>query len=205
MAEEKSEKEARTGDWWGGDPEGAGGNSSNEVRVVGAHLYFYSAVNGKSILTLNEELKKLEVRQMAQAAENGENPSPIKLHIHSYGGSIFAGISGMEAIRRSVVDVHTIVDGAAASAATFLSTAGARRFMNRDSYMLIHQLSSGAWGKYEEFKDTMKNLDELMALIKRIYADRTRVPAAELDDILKHDLWFPSRKCLEYGLIDEIL
>jgi ATP-dependent Clp endopeptidase proteolytic subunit ClpP len=132
-------------------------------------------------------------------------PYPIKLHIHSYGGSVFAGIAAMDTITNLGVDVHTIIEGSAASAATFLSLAGSHRIMSRNSYMLIHQLSSGYYGKYEDIKDDVENLDELMTMIKRIYNERSSVPQNKLDEILKHDLWFSSKKCLKYGLVDEVV
>ena len=29
-------------------------------------------------------------------------------------------------------------------------------------------------------------------------------PASHIEELLKHDLWLDSKKCLEYGLVDEI-
>lgn len=204
MSKEKKESGAtKELGWWGADPKDGDGKSG-EIKVVGSSLYFYSPVTAGSALSLNEELKKLEVKLRTQAVENGTDPAPIQLHIHSYGGSIFAGISAMEAIRQCSVPVTTIVDGAAASAATFLSTAGHRRIVNKNAYMLIHQLSSVMWGKFQEFEDEMKNLNELMDMIARIYRERTGIPPRKLKRILKHDLWFNSAKCLKYGLVDEI-
>ena len=71
--------------------------------------------------------------------------------------------------------------------------------------MLIHQLSSGLWGKYEEMKDDMKNCDRLMDMIREVYLEHTNIPKKKLDGILKHDLWFDAEQCLEYGLVDEII
>ena len=52
--------------------------------------------------------------------------------------------------------------------------------------MLIHQLSSGMWGKYEELKDDMKNNDLLMQTIKNIYLKHTKVPKKKLTTLLKN-------------------
>ena len=70
--------------------------------------------------------------------------------------------------------------------------------------MLIHQLSSFFWGKYEEFKDEKQNLDKIMEMIKKVYAEYTKIPTKKLEEILKHDLWLDADQCLEYGLVDEI-
>jgi ATP-dependent protease ClpP protease subunit len=71
--------------------------------------------------------------------------------------------------------------------------------------MLIHQLSSGTYGKYNELEDDMENNKHLMATIKEIYKEYTRVPMKKLDEILKHDLWFDSQTSLKLGLVDDIV
>ena len=71
--------------------------------------------------------------------------------------------------------------------------------------MLIHQLSTGLWGKYEELVDDFKNASMFMERIQEIYKQRTKIPTKTLKEILKRDLWFDSETCLKYGLVDEIL
>ena len=71
--------------------------------------------------------------------------------------------------------------------------------------MLIHQLSSGSWGKMDELEDEMENLKELMRRIKLIYKNKTKIDKKNLDEILKHDLWWDSKKCLKMGLVDKIV
>jgi len=140
-----------------------------------------------------------------EAMVQDREPANLYLHIQSYGGSIFAGMAGMDEIIKSIVPVHTMVDGCCASAATLLSICGKKRLINRHAYMLIHQLSSFMWGKYEEFKDEMQNLDKIMGMIKKVYAEYTKIPMSKLEEILKHDLWFDANECKEYGLVDEII
>ena len=45
----------------------------------------------------------------------------------------------------------------------------------------------------------------IMKKIKEIYEQYTKIPRKQLADILKHDLWWDAKTCLEYGLIDEII
>ena len=37
-----------------------------------------------------------------------------------------------------------------------------------------------------------------------IFRQGTKIPKRKLNQILKHDLWFDAKKCLEYGLVDDI-
>ncbi len=71
--------------------------------------------------------------------------------------------------------------------------------------MLIHQLSTIFWGKMDEFDDEMRNLNKLMELIKNIYKNHTKVPNNQLDEILKHDIWWDSQKCIDNNLVDDII
>ena len=182
--------------------------SSDKDQVTSANnrVYFYSEVTRPKILTLNKSLKNLEISMMNKAtALQTAALGDIYLHINSYGGSVFAGFSALDYIRTSQVPVTTIIDGCAASAATMMSVVGQHRMMHEHSFMLIHQLSAGSWGKYEELKDDMANNDLLMKTIKDIYVKYTKIPQKELAKMLKHDLWWTAKTCLKYGLIDEII
>ena len=185
--------------------ENAASDDNNQVTFKDNRLYFYSEVTRSKNLTLNKSIVELANYYAAIGTNLSTEPANLYLHINSYGGSVFAGLSSVDYIINSKVPVTTIIDGCAASAATLMSVVGHRRLMHRHSYMLIHQLSSGMWGKYEELKDDMENNENLMKVIKDIYIKHTNIPKKELDKILKHDLWWDAKTCLKYGLIDEII
>ena len=185
--------------------ENAASDDNNQVTFKDNRLYFYSEVTRSKNLTLNKSIVELANYYAAIGTNLSTEPANLYLHINSYGGSVFAGLSSVDYIINSKVPVTTIIDGCAASAATLMSVVGHRRLMHRHSYMLIHQLSSGMWGKYEELKDDMENNENLMKVIKDIYIKHTNIPKRELDKILKHDLWWDAKTCLKYGLIDEII
>jgi ATP-dependent Clp protease protease subunit len=86
-----------------------------------------------------------------------------------------------------------------------MSVVAEKRYIHRNSFMLIHQLSSGMWGKFEELKDSIENCEILMQTIRDIYGKHTQIPKKKLDEILKRDLWFDADTCLKYGLVDEII
>ena len=70
--------------------------------------------------------------------------------------------------------------------------------------MLIHQLSSGMWGKMQELEDDHENNRALMEKIIDIYKEHANIPKNKIKDILKHDLWWNVDNCLSYGLADEL-
>ena len=185
---------------------GSGGSGGGNVRVVENTIFYYADVTEQSALDLNQALYEVDAKLRNTQNILGPDFGPhLKLRINSYGGSLFAGLAVLDTIRNLKSEVYTYVDGAAASAATIISIAGKKRFTGKHSMMLIHQLSAGNYGRYSELEDDMENNRRLMKTIKDIYKQYTKVPMKQIDEILKHDLWFDSTKCLELGLVDQVL
>ena len=175
------------------------------VDVVDNVIMFYGEVSEKNAKLLNKALRAVDKDLQVFKVKYDTSPPPIKLHINSYGGSVFAGFSTVDVILNCKTPVHTYIDGSAASAATLISVVGDKRFIYEHSHMLIHQLSSAMWGKFEDFKDEMENLDLIMTKIKKIYKERTNLSMRQITEILKRDKWFDAEKCVEIGLVDEIV
>ena len=187
---------------------GAQPDGNKPEKFISVHenkIYYYSNVNRESAVELNKKIGELESKSLTMSKTLDIDTPSIKVLINSGGGSITAGISSMDTILRCKVPVETYVDGFCASAATFLSVVGDNRFMSRNSYMLIHLLSTSFWGKYSEFEDEKQNLDLMMTTIKNVYKKYTKVPMKKIDEILKHDLMWDAETCLGYGLVDEII
>jgi len=182
--------------------------ASDDSRVSAEHntIYFYSGVTRQDNLTLNKLLKSTGQKLAnIQNVYKLDEPPKINLHINSYGGSVFAGFGSVDYIRNCEVPVVSIIDGCAASAATIMSVVATERLMHEHAFMLIHQLSSGMWGKFEAMKDDMKNNELLMKKIIGIYEEHTNIPKSKIKDILKRDLWWDAKTCLKYGLVDDII
>jgi ATP-dependent Clp endopeptidase proteolytic subunit ClpP len=179
--------------------------ASGNIKISENKIFFYSDMTEQSALELNHLLHDLDQRLRTVSTTFEDYKPHIKLHINSFGGSLFAAMAVVDTIRNLKSDVHTYIDGAAASAATIISVVGKKRYIGKNSMMLIHQLSTGAYGKFSELEDDMENNKRLMQSIKNIYKQYTKVPMKKLDEILKHDIWFDATTCLEYGLVDEVL
>jgi len=179
------------------------------VKVQGSDVYFHCDVTPENVLEFNLKLKKLEIDLVKKHLDVGlDHIKPeIRVFIHSDGGDMHSGLSAMDCIRsmrRS--KVRTIADGVCASAATFMLLGGRTRYMTKNSYVLIHQLNlDGTWGKYEDFKDQMENLDNFMNKLKEIYSEETSIPIEMMGDVMKRDIYFDSKKCLELNIVDSIL
>jgi len=176
------------------------------------HIYFYDEVNTKSILTMNKFIKALNIRLLLLKADmeikyDSHIDLQIYLHINSCGGYITDALSGVDAIRNSKIPVTTIIEGVAASSATLLSIVGAKRQITQNSSMLIHQLSGHYDGTHQQMKDDLQNSTYLEEICNKIYLENSynKLKKKVLAESLKHDLWWNSSKCMEYGLVDEIV
>jgi ATP-dependent protease ClpP protease subunit len=192
--------------------------SSNEI-------HFNASINSKSISTLITKLLHMEEqilkktktlkRKIDKLEEDKDDiscvikisvePQPIKLFITSHGGLVYQVFSAIDTIQGLKVPVHTYCQGIVASAGTLLSLAGKRRFITENSYMLIHEIRAGTWGKFTHMCESMENSKQLMDHIKEYYVKRTKLTAEELDEQLKKDVTWNAKTCLEKGLVDEII
>ena len=176
------------------------------VEVDENRVYFYAPVTDSTVLELIKILRALDIEMQVLALRLKIGKVPIELHIHSGGGDLFAGLAAVDVIQSLKSPIHTFVEGSAASAATLMSLAGDKRFMFKNSFMLIHQISSlMVHGTHEQFKDEFENQQKLMDKIRQLYIDRSEMTSELIDEILIRDLWLDADKCLEYGLVDKIV
>jgi ATP-dependent Clp endopeptidase proteolytic subunit ClpP len=179
-------------------------NADKKIERDNNHIYFYSEVDRESIYDLCALIREAEEECILTSLKLNIDDVPIYIHISSFGGSIYAAFTAIDIIQSCKVPVYSIIEGATASAGTLISVVAKKRYIRPNAYMLIHQLSSGCWGKMNEIEDEFQNLKELMEKIKDIYKDNTKIPKKELNELLKHDLWLNCDKCIQYGLIDDL-
>lgn len=175
------------------------------VERSGSRIFFYSEVTRDSVLLLNKHLIDLSARLMTLAFSHEIEVPPILLHINSHGGSLLDAFAAVDYIKNCRTPVHSIIDGNAASAATIMSVVAKKRYIHKHSYMLIHQLSSNMYGKFEEQIDDFHNAKIFMDRIYEIYTQHTKIPTKTLKEILKRDIYFDAKTCIKYGLADQII
>lgn len=144
---------------------------------------------------------------------------PIELVFNSPGGSVFAGMDLFDFIQELRRDGHyvtTATRGYAASMGGILLQAGNKRVMGRESYILIHEVSTWAGGKVGDLEDEVKFLQRMSERIVDIFADRAQLAAengtaskpitkAQLRSNWKRrDWWLDSTEALKLGIVDEL-
>jgi ATP-dependent protease ClpP protease subunit len=188
------------------NPSNGSSDFYGDITVSDNHIYLYRGITPRAVMEMGVAIKTIS-QQIVNMVTDLDLPSapPIHLHINSGGGCAFSGLAGASHILNSDIPVFTYVEGSVASSATILSCVGAKRFITEHSFMLIHQISTGVWGTYENLKDEKESMDALMEMLESIYLKHTGLKKKQLKDLLKRDLWMNPKKCLELGLVDEII
>ena len=169
-------------------------------------LYFYNDVNTESALVVNKTLSDL-ARQLliAKITFDLQETPHIKLHINSDGGEVFGALSIVDRIQASKVPIHSYAEGLVASASTLISVSCHKRYIRKNTILLIHQVRSWFEGTYEDFNDEKQNMDLIMKVVKGIYLKHTKFTEDELNTLLKRDLYLNAEDAIKYGLADEII
>lgn len=175
-------------------------------------FFLYDDINLNSVNKILKAIKAAEntwkdfLLEFTEILESA-TPKPIKIYINSNGGDVFAAIPLIDAICNSKIPIETYVEGIAASAASLISLCGHKRFITKNSFMLIHELRSGIEGTYSDIIEEKSNCDKLMKVIKNLYLDKTngKLEKKTLNKILKKDMLLSSQECLDLGLVDKIL
>ena len=141
--------------------------------------FLYSDVTISSVMNLLKFIKKAEKRWNAFLSDYKDildtttaKPQPLKIYINSNGGELFAAIPLIDAIRNSKIPIHTYIEGLAASAASLIAMAGHKRYITKNSFMLIHELRTGVEGTFSNVMDEHENCTKLMGVIKKLYIER---------------------------------
>lgn len=171
-----------------------------KVETVHNNIYFYCSVTRKTSLQLNMKLEEVQQNILNHKIHENE----INVYIQSGGGELFAGISSMNYIENMNVHVNTIVDGFVASAASLITLGGHTVYMQKHATLLIHQMTTGFYGKFEEFMDEVDNSKKSMKMIQDIYKEKTKIPEKELEKLMKKDIYLDGDECKKYKIINYI-
>ena len=174
------------------------------------HIYFRTDI---TIETIDELLRlirefELEISELQSDPYSKYYTHPdLYVHISTYGGDLYASLMCYDTMKTKSYNIITIAEGYVASGGTIMMLGGKKRQIQKSAVMLIHQLSTGMAGKFEELKEDMKNSEQDMKrLIKIYYSElKGKMTKKQIEDALKHDYWWDADTCVVKGLCDEIL
>lgn len=133
-----------------------------------------------------------------------KDTSEIHVHINSPGGEVFEGIAILNALRAHEAKIVTVVDGLAASAASFIAMAGDEVVMLRNSELMIHDAWGACVGNAADMQKMADELGHFSDNLADVYAAKAGGTVAEWRAVMAAETWFSADEAVAAGLADRI-
>lgn len=143
-------------------------------------------------------------REFIKDLNNHPNAKRINVYINSGGGEVFAAVAIAQQLKKHKAEVHTYVEGIAASAATIIAMAGDVRHMTVSGLYMIHLPSSTVSGNKHGFAKGIEVLEKVEDIIRLTYKSKTNLSDEELTKMIDHETWLTAEEAYKYGFITDI-
>lgn len=147
-------------------------------------------------------------QEIAQAHNTGQKIIPVV--IDSYGGQVYSLMAMISSIKNAELPVATIVEGKAMSCGAILTTFGTEgmRFMDPNATIMIHDVSSGDFGKIEELKSSVGEAERLNDIVYKMMArncGKKEDYFLKIVDQKKHADWFMgAEEALKHNIVNQL-
>lgn len=138
-----------------------------------------------------------------------ESDSPTKdiyMYINSPGGEVSSLYAIFDTMRYIRNDITTLGMGTVASAASLILAAGkkGKRFILPNTQVMIHELSSGSQGKFNDMKVNYEHLKIIYDNMSKHYVELTGQKLSKIKRDMERDFYLSSTEAVEYGIVDSI-
>lgn len=129
----------------------------------------------------------------------------FSVRINSPGGDLYDGLAMLNALRAHPAHVTTVVDGMAASAASFIAIGGGDTVIARKhSELMIHNASLAVQGNAAELSRKVDDLNRVSESMAQMYAEKAGSDIGMWREAMSAETWFTAEEALEAGLVDEV-
>jgi len=136
---------------------------------------------------------------------NGLKAKTITLRVNSPGGDVFDGVAIYNALKRHPASVHAVVDGLAASSASFITQAADTVLMATGSTMMIHEPHGMTMGDAADHAKMSEVLDQMGDNIASFYAGRAGGDEPLWRSRMKVESWYRAQEAVDIGLADGLV
>jgi ATP-dependent Clp protease protease subunit len=124
----------------------------------------------------------------------------ITVRLNSPGGDVFDGMTIMNALKTHNGKVTVIVEGLAASAASYIAVGAADELrMMEGSMLMIHNALSIVVGNASDLRKEADLLEKISGNIASIYADRSGKSLEEIKTAMDNETWFTAQEAKDFG------
>lgn len=152
------------------------------------------------LIELAKEIVRLNIEE-----KDVENPKPVTLYIHSYGGDLRQATFFCDLVESSHIPIITVATGAAMSAGLLIFLSGKRRYAFPHTKLLIHQGSAAFSGSYEEMDAAQKSYKREINSMKDYILSHTKIYEKTYEKHKKGDWYLTGNELVKYGVADKIV
>lgn len=130
--------------------------------------------------------------------------STIEVLINSPGGDVFDGIAMVNTLRAHPARVVAVVQGLAASAASFIAVTANETVMMPNSELMIHNAWGACVGDDADMTAMAQTLDRLSDNIADMYTAKAGGSRATWRQRMRAETWYPADDAVAVGLADRV-
>lgn len=143
--------------------------------------------------------------KFAQALEQLGEITELVVRINSPGGYVWDGFTIHNMIAQLNVPTKSIIEGIAASAASFIALGSDSVAMMPLSKMMIHRALVGVMGNARELRELAVWLEGIDQQLASCYEAKGKKTAAEFLELMDAETYLDPAQAVELGLADEVL
>lgn len=165
--------------------------------------------DGVTEILLHDEIGYFGITSKAFAEVlAGVSTPKITVRVNSPGGDVFDGMAIYNSLKSYKGDVSVVIEGIAASAASYIAMAGNTISIHESAMMMIHRAWGLAIGNEADMTDMAATLRKIDGQIAAIYAKQS---GKTVDDMLaqmageRDGTWFTAAEAAAANLVDEVI
>ncbi|MFM2477376.1 ClpP-like prohead protease/major capsid protein fusion protein [Celerinatantimonas sp. MCCC 1A17872] len=147
----------------------------------------------------------IESIDLIQALQSIGGDQDVQLRVQSYGGSVYEGLALYNAIKAHKGKTIGIVDGVAASIASYILMACDEVQMPDNAKLMIHMPTMGAWGGEAEMTNALTQLQNAKTTIAEAYVAKSGQSLEDVLSAMQSETWFTAQQAKDWGMIDAVV
>lgn len=129
----------------------------------------------------------------------------IELHISSPGGMVWDALAIMNSLRQHPARVVAIIDGIAASAASFIMLAGDEVVAAQGAEVMVHSPMGVAIGNAEDMAKMASDLEHEARNMAALYVAKAGGTVEDWLAVMATETWYTAEEAVAAGLVDRVL
>jgi len=169
-----------------------------------------STMDENRIIFLSGDFNEDKAKEVITRLFTLESKDPTKdiiMYIDSYGGWVHSFMAIHDIMKMSRCDIATVCIGKAMSCGQMLLVSGTKgkRFSTPNSRILLHEISSGSFGKLTDMEIDINETKSLQKIIEDLIVKYTKITKAKIKELMARDRYFSASEALKLGIIDHII